>query len=177
MRKIVITGGTYAGKSSLVELFKENGFETVKDVGLEVIKELNKKLGKNKQKEFRKNNPVEFYSKIIRKQLEIEQNLKDRVIVFDRGVYDYIAMLELAGQAVPESLRILLADIFYDIVFVCDTLADFNEREFSGRSLNKKDSLKLNKLVKNIYKELGCTVIEVKKMPLNQRFKFIKSYL
>ena len=57
MKRIVITGGTYAGKSSIIKQFKKDGFNTVPDVGLEIIKQLNNEIGQEKQKQFRANNP------------------------------------------------------------------------------------------------------------------------
>ncbi|NQU78414.1 ATP-binding protein [Candidatus Woesearchaeota archaeon] len=177
MKRTVISGGTYAGKTSLIESFKKNGFEVVPDVGFEVIKELNAELSQDGQKEFRTNHPIEFYTRIIRKQLEIEKSFGDKTVIYDRGVHDYIAMLRLAGTIIPDSLMSLVSGIFYDLVFVCDALPDFDERKSSGRSLTKDDSLRLKDLITETYQNLGCRVIQVKEMSLDQRYKFIRNRL
>jgi predicted ATPase len=173
--KIVITGGTFAGKTSLVKLFKKDGFKNVQDIGLETIKELNTKIGITKQREFRINKPIEFYSKIIKKQLKIEKDTKNKIVVFDRGILDYIAMLKLTGLNMPESLINQIKNTHYDLVFICDTLSNFKERKNTGRSLNKNESLKLNKLIKREYSQIGCKIVTVKEMPLKERFEFIKN--
>ncbi len=174
MRKIVITGGTYAGKTSLVELFKKDKFKVIPDIGLKIIQELNSKLGKEKQKQFRANHPLNFYSMIIKRQLALEKKLNSKIVILDRGVHDYIAMLELTGTKVPVSLMRLVKNISYDLVFICDTLSKFNERKSSGRSLTKNDSLKLNKLIKKIYQNKSNKVIRVKEMPLEKRYRFVR---
>jgi len=177
MKRIVISGGTYAGKTSLIELFKKDGFEVVPDVGLEVIKELNAELGQDGQREFRANNPIEFYSKIIRKQLEIEKSFGEKTVIYDRGVHDYVAMLRFTGTRIPDSLMSLVRGISYDLVFVCSTLLDFDERKSSGRSLTKDNSLRLKDLITETYQNLGCRVIQLKEMPLDQRYDFVRSHL
>lgn len=177
MKRIVLTGGTYAGKTSLIELFKKDGYEVISDIGLEIIKELNTELGLDKQKEFRNGNPIEFYSRIIKKQLEIENSFRDKIVVCDRGVYDYLAMLELIGTDIPHALIKLVEKTSYDIVFVCDVLSDFDGRKNSGRILTKSDSLRLKKLIEKTYENAGHAVIPVKEMPLSQRYKFIKNYI
>ena len=177
MKRIVITGGTYAGKSSITELFKQDGFSVVPDVGLEIIKQLNNELGQEEQKQFRANQPLKFYSKIIKKKVEYEGGLSNKPTIFDRGIYDYIAMMKLKEIQVPPSLMQSVKKVSYDIVFVLDTLSDFSMRPTSGRSLSKEDSLKLKKLVTEIYEKLGCKIVLVKEMPLKERYEFIKKHL
>ncbi len=177
MKRIVITGGTYAGKSSIIELFKQDGFNVIPDVGLEIIRQLNNDLGQKEQKQFRANHPLKFYLKIIKKQLEYEGGLNNEPAIFDRGVYDYIAMIKLKEIRIPPSLMQLVKKFTYDIVFVLDTLSDFKMRSTSGRSLSKEDSFKLNQLVKELYEKLGCKIILVKEMSLKERYEFIKKHL
>jgi predicted ATPase len=176
MKRIVITGGTYAGKSSIVELFKQDGFSVVPDVGFEIIGQLNTSLGQEAQKELRREHAAEFYSMIIEKQLEYEKEIRETT-VFDRGVYDYIAMMELKNITVPSSLRRLAETAFYDSVFVLDTLADFDMRPDSGRSLTKEDSSRLRELVTEIYTKLGSKVVGVKEMDLQDRYAYIRRYI
>ena len=178
MMKIVITGGTYAGKTSLIELFKKEGVLVIPDVGLEVIEELNEQLGVDKQKEYRAKNPIEFYTKIIKRQLELESEIDGAdVVILDRGVFDYIAMLSSTNVDVPQSIIELTRNHTYNKAFVCDTLLSFSQREESGRSLNKEASLRLKVLVEEVYKSSGCEVISVKEMPIKERFEYVMKHI
>jgi predicted ATPase len=177
MKKIVITGGSFAGKTSLIELFKESNYVTLPDFGLQVINELNAELGINEQKEYRKQNSIAFYTKIIKEQIKSELNIKSDIVILDRGVYDYLAMLDLSNKKVPKELIELVQNIKYDLIFVCDTLTNFNARSDSGRLLTKEESLKLNELLVKYYSSICNNIIYVKEMPLKERFEFIKSYL
>jgi predicted ATPase len=175
MKKIVLTGGTYAGKTSLIELFKRDKYKVIPDIGLEVIEALNKSSGKLNQQVYRSENPVKFYSQIISKQIERESEIMTDTLVCDRGVHDYIVLLKTAEIKIPPELYDKIQKHRYDIVFVCDTLKDFDERKKTRRS--EKESQKVHDGVLKMYKQMGCKVILVKEMPLIQRYKFIQQYL
>ncbi|MFH0837379.1 MAG: hypothetical protein V1870_04580 [Candidatus Aenigmatarchaeota archaeon] len=76
--KIVISGGTYAGKTSIIHEFSKEGYKTIPDIGMHVIEELNKKMGTEKQKAWRKKHPREFYEKIVKKTNQIRIKYKIR---------------------------------------------------------------------------------------------------
>ncbi|MBS3142066.1 AAA family ATPase [Candidatus Woesearchaeota archaeon] len=177
MKRIVISGGSYSGKSSLVKLFKRDKYKVIPDVGFEVIKSLNKRLGIQGQKRFRHNNPLAFYSMILKKQVQLEKHIKEKRVILDRGVYDYLAMFQLKNQKIPKMLTILVKNTVYDTVFLCDTLSNFDQRKATGRSLSKKDSQRLKGLIRKIYTQAGIKVIHVREMPLKQRYIFIKKHI
>lgn len=178
VKKIILTGGTFAGKSIILNLFKKYGYQVIPDNGFEVLTDLTEQLGLEGQKSFRKYKPVQFYKQILRRQLEREAAAIDGVVILDRGVYDYAAMMKLEGVAKPQSIdRLISQATSYTKVFVLDTLSDFNARANSGRCFDRDDSIRLNKLVSDLYTELGCDVIRVKEMPLQERYEFIKAHL
>ncbi len=169
MVKIVITGGTFAGKSTLVKELSIQGFKVFFDQGFVVIDELNSKIGLEKQKLFRNDKPQLFYQKIIDKQVEIEKNINGSdIVIFDRGILDYIIMAELFNNIT------ITCDFNYDLVFVLEILDTFDIRESSGRSLNIEQSNHLCEEVRNRYSIAGCKVINVAQMPLKERVEFVK---
>lgn len=177
VQKIVLTGGTYAGKTSLLKLFEETGYIVVPDIGLKVLADLNDELGQEGQRQYRNEKPVKFYERIINEQLNRESTVVNGQLILDRGVYDYIAMMKLKHVTIPPTFYSLISKTKYDKVFLLDTLSNFSQRIVSGRSLTKADSTQLNKLVREIYASLGCDVIEVREMPLQERYKFIKKLI
>lgn len=171
--RILFTGGTFAGKTSLLKRFEADGFNTVSDVGLEIINTLNDELGMEKQRQYRKEHSVDFYNRIIDKQLALEGHTDSAITIFDRGAYDYIAMMQLEGTSASPALTRKLEGLHYDIVFVFDTLKDFNERQSTGRYFSKDDSYRLNEYVSTVYKDLGFRIIIVEEMPLQDRYEFV----
>lgn len=172
--KIVFTGGTYAGKTTLLKLFRKEGFVTLPDAGSEIIEELNKKIGIDQQKKFRAKYPIEYYSKIIRRQIENEAKIKSDITILDRGVQDYVTMLGMTKTKVPKGLKELVNKHYYDFIFVFETLSRFNQRKKSGRSIDKKDSVKLGKLLFREYKKMNANVFIVKEAPIKERYKFVR---
>jgi predicted ATPase len=177
MKKIVLSGGTYAGKTTLANLFKEHGFTTIPDSGLAVINELNLELGIKGQRDFRFNNPLEFYTRIIKKQLLLEEKHKDGIIVHDQGVFDYVAMMKIQTGKLHSLILKLVKETNYDIVISCEVLREFNTRPTTGRSLTEEQSKEFGRLAKEMYRENGSVIIEVKEMPILDRFKYIKNHL
>lgn len=175
LKKIVLTGGTYAGKTSLLNLFRQEGYRAIPDIGFQFLTELNKELGQEQQKELRANNPLKFYRQIIERQIAAEAAMNEGVVVLDRGVYDYIAMMRLKNIEVPDLLNNHIRGELYDHVFVLDTLSTFDNRSHTGRSLTKEDSLTMNKLVTELYHDVGCEITVVKEMPVEERYAFIRS--
>ena len=174
MSRIVLTGGTFAGKSSIADLFRQDGYAVIGDVGFEIIEELNDESGQDAQKRFRAEHPVDFYSRILKRQAEKERDISSDVVIFDRGAYDYVAMMESKDIPVPDSLAESVGKFSYDIAFVFEPLSGFEERKDSGRSFDKNDSLKLTRSVKEKYEQSGSAVVVVKEMPLHERYDFVR---
>ncbi len=177
--RIVITGGTYSGKTSLINEFSKQGYETLPDVGLQVIEQLNNEIGIEKQREWRKQHPEEFYTKIAEKQADLESKLKqtNKPILFDRGLHDYAAFCKLIKIKIPQRILELMQKHTYDIAFLCETLQSFDNRTHTGRSLNKEDSLKLKQHIKEVYQQYGIKVVEFEDMTINQRIQKIKKHI
>jgi predicted ATPase len=178
--KIVITGGTYAGKTTLIQKFRKKGFKTAPDAGLAVIQEINAEIGVDQQKKWRAENPEKFYNRIAEKQLKYEKQMSDtknKPILYDRGIFDYLAMCKLVGIDAPKKLLQVARQAAYDFVFICEAIPTFSNRSNTGRSLNKKDSLCLEKYINDIYKSYGYKPVLVKLMPVSKRVKFILSQL
>lgn len=174
VKKIVLTGGTYAGKTTLLKLFEQDGFTVIPDIGFQYIAELNHSLGQDGQKAFRAHEPEKFYGEIIKMQVAEESGVTVKMAILDRGVYDYLAMMTVRGIPIPhgfyESLR---ENRPYSVVFVLDTLPNFSERSDSGRSLNKEDSLRMKTLLERMYTELGVKVVRVGPAPVKDRYGYI----
>jgi predicted ATPase len=179
VQKIVFTGGTYAGKTTLVSKLQELGYAVVPEAGEQIISQLNKELGIDGQRKWRSNNPLAFYELIIKRQQELEAQFKlaDEAVFHDRGIPDYLGMLKLNETEVPKRLWEAARLHQYHCAFVCETLSSFDNRAATGRSLDRAASLKLQSLCLEIYKELNCPTIILKESPIDVRMQLIKASL
>ncbi len=179
-QKIVFTGGTYAGKTTLLSQLEALGYLAVAEAGEQIVSQLNQKLGIDGQREWRAKNPLAFYKLIIDKQMVLETQsalFNKTAVFFDRGIPDYLAMLRLTGTEIPDQLweEALLHP--YHCAFVCETLASFDNRAATGRSLDRTASLKLQSLCLEIYEELKCPTTILKESTIEERMQLVQASL
>ena len=178
IKRIVITGGTYSGKTTTINALKQRGFCTVPEAAIEVIKTLQSRLGNEAYLEWRTQHPLEFQTLIWEKIIEIEtsvENKKDDTICFyDRGVYDGFAYgPENDKQLVNCFHRLFPTPPAYSAAFVLDTLPDFQVRANTGRMSTKAISLKTNERLKVAYRQHCKALVPVQVMDVKDRVDFI----
>ncbi len=194
--KVVLTGGAWAGKTTLAERMSRPGVRVVPEAALHVIGELTRELGLEEQRRWREEHAVEFQQRIAETQSTWERaavqpgclgppgpQVAGRlagggagldVVVCDRGLPDGLAYLRHARAQVPQALHVALASASYDLVFVLDTLSDFDPRSRSGRSDDLASSLALRDELLRVYAELGHRTLLVPRLPLQQRLRWIR---
>jgi predicted ATPase len=180
MKKIVLKGGTYAGKSTLLSHFAAEGHTVVPEAGQIIIAELNEKLGMEQQKKWRAENPIEFYERIIAKQEELEASataVDGKIMFLDRGIPDYLAFLRLVNVEIPKHLWDMAQKHAYKLTIICEVLSSFSDRAETGRSLNREASIKLQTLVSEVYQELGQPTLFITEAPIEQRIQLINTAL
>ena len=189
MLKIVFTGQSYSGKTTLInELLKINKeFISVQESAMQVIGELKSKMGEE-QKKWMMENFQQFQKMIMEKQVFLESQLpklNEKTILFDRTILDGLAFCQLRNVSLTEEMKKLINENFktYDYVFFCDMLSEFDLREETGRVITKIDSMKSGKILEQIYKEYNHPVIHIpefhndKEMNLKARIYFVLSIL
>lgn len=73
MRRIVFSGGTFSGKSSTLNLFKNSTFEIIEEESIKQISILNKKYGIDGQKKWLMNNYAQFQISVANNQIKNER--------------------------------------------------------------------------------------------------------
>ncbi|HRY48695.1 MAG TPA: ATP-binding protein [Candidatus Paceibacterota bacterium] len=172
MLKVVLTGGAFSGKTTMIRHFARAGFHTVPEAALAVIERLNRALGVEQQRDWRNAHLLEFQRMIVALQLEREQAVPGDVrgpVFFDRGLMDGLGYLGEAGIAPPAELVEACKKARYDRVFLLQTLSGFNPRSESGRPDTLEYSYAIATAVRRAYLEHGHEVIEVPEMPVDQR--------
>ena len=144
---MVLTGGDHAGKTTLLEALRAEGYAVVHEAALEVIEELNHELGVDAQRSWRNAHWTRFQARVAQRQRELERAARDsgaRALVLDRGLPDGIAFCRLAGVSLPDELLEGL-ERRYDHVLLLDTVMPFAARPETGRigGLGRSNALRV----------------------------------
>lgn len=169
----ILTGGPGAGKTTLLEALSTIGFTTVPEEGRRIIKEQLDSNGNGlpwiDKKLFAKlmfDASVKSYQKIIR------TSGADPVF-FDRGVLDTIGYLKLEKLPVPKEMDRNAHEIRYNTnVFILPPWKEIYENDPERKQTFEVAELTFECMYKT-YQEYGYHVIEVPRVTVEQRIRFI----
>ena len=176
MRKIVITGGPHAGKSTVLAELERLGFICLKEAALEIIEILNKKLGINGQRLWCNKNQTAFQNLITQKQIRNEEQLPStgqKVAFLDRGLHDGLGYMMFHNITPEDNYLELLRQSVYDKIFILDLITPFDMRKESGRVMQEADALKVSHHIQKAYEQFEYETIRVPQLPVNERVEFI----
>lgn len=171
----IITGGTYAGKTTTVEAIEGRGINTIRESAMEVIGDLAERMGLAGSVKWRRMHPSDFQLMIAERQLLKEDRLRSSsgLTFADRGALDAIAYSRLYGIPVLDELIRVCQRTRYAAAFLLDTLPEFDERIGSGRICTYDESLAVAKLINDVYREFSVPVHLVPIMSVEERVEHI----
>ena len=175
MRKIVLTGGPYSGKSTLAAKLCESGpnVALAPEAAIRVIEELNRELGPREARAWRADQPDRFQLRIAELQLQLEGRAGRSgadLIICDRGLLDGVAYCRHWGVDPPEGLLEALARTSYDRVFLLDTLTQVEPRTETGR-IDDHESIRIRDRIREVYTEYGHAPVFVPESPMEDRLR------
>lgn len=173
---VVITGGSYAGKTTVIRALADRGHAVIPEAAFEVIEQLTQEMGLAAQATWRRNNVVAFQRRIAQLQLERERIARassEPFVFCDRGVFDGLAYCHIAGETWPDELHEHAASVHYAHAFVLDTLSNFDDRQDSGRIHSRDDSVEVSNLLVDLYSTRADAVTRVPEMPITKRVEMI----
>lgn len=174
-RLVVVTGGPFSGKTTLVRALAGHGHRTVPEAAIDVIDRLNVEMGVEGQRAWRSARPLEFQRMIFDLQLERERPLGrgSGLVFLDRGIADGIAYLMSAGVEPPGEFRDEALASRYAHAFVLETLEGFEKRGSSGRMSDREGSVRIGRLLARVYADLGVPVTHVGSSTLEERVETV----
>jgi len=168
----VITGGPGFGKSALIDALEKKGFHCGKDVAREFIKEQISNGGKI----FPWSNRIEFSKIILQKRIKQYENaLKGKICFFDRGIPDIIGFFIKDELEVPQEFFKAERDYKYKkIVFLTPPWLEIYKKD-NVRRMDYNEAVVIHNILKKLYQELGYEIINIPKVQVSERVKFILS--
>jgi len=175
MRKIVFAGGTHCGKTTLVEYFAKEGQATVSESGIHAISKFVDVMGWGGYRSWRLAHQEEFVEKMLEEQIRFEAKASQDApyVFYDRGIIDYFAMADHLSVSFHSKFDAYAREYRYDLVFLCEPLAHFDQREQSGRMFTREDSKKLTIRAESLYREFGYVPIRLPDIPVPARVAII----
>jgi len=175
VEKNIITGPCCAGKTTIIDLLKQKGYNTTPEVAREIIleeKSKNKRLTLDSNQDF-----IDFQYKVLNKQKLYESkipNTTNETYFLDRGVGDSIGYFQNRDISIPKNFLDQIKLFEYSKVFFLELLKPEYYKQDSARKETYKEALHLQKAIFDGYKTLGFDPILVSnELSINQRLEFI----
>ncbi len=167
----VITGAPCSGKTAVIRMLEQRGYQVVHEVARAYIE---KELMKGKTLSEIKANEWVFERHILMEKLKIEAELApDEIIFFDRALPDSIAYYKLNGLNPAEPYQ-KSREAHYQNVFLFERLSFLTD---PVRSENEKTARRLGQLIEESYRSLGYDIIHVPVLGVEERVEFILKHL
>lgn len=154
----VLTGAPYSGKTTMLKLLEQKGYQTVPELARVHIDE---QLAKGITLEELRKDELAFQKNILQFKIDYEKTLDpNKTIFFDRGIPDSQAYYELCGLDNDEFLNQAVTDSAYKKVFLCDYIA-FDHKKDYARTETPQEQKKLHELLKKTYQKFDAPLIKV----------------
>lgn len=163
MPKIVITGASGSGKTTIIEKMKKEGDLIIPEAARSVVDEKKIRTGKERQK------------LIFQKQIDNEVNkYADRKIFLDRSLIDCIVYTIFYCGKSPSYKKVIKNARYHNQVFLLKLQPP---KMHPQREENYEQSLEIQELLKKEYEKNGFEVIEIPFTTVDKRIKMIKEKL
>ena len=162
-----ITGGPSSGKTTVLNELAKLGYTVYPEAARVFI---DQEMAKGKSLKEIRSDEAKFQRKVLKMKIEVEKTApKDKIVFFDRAIPDSIAYYQICGLDPKEVLKFCRGKR-YRKIFLFEQIPFENDY---ARVENEKTILKLNKLLKESYENLGYEVIKISAVSVKERVKKI----
>jgi predicted ATPase len=174
-KAIVVTGGPGMGKTSIINHFKLKAYSTVQESGREIIRNQLATGGDKLPWADRSAFAFEMFGQSVKDFLRIYGT--SGYTFLDRGLPDAIGYLRLCGLPVSDEMWLAARQYrYFPKVFITPPWSQIyiNDNE---RKQSFEEAIDTYKVMSKLYNELGYEVIELPKISVADRSKYILSVL
>ena len=184
MKKYIITGGPYSGKSSVLNLLEEMGIHVLHETARLIIREDQEKKKSDPAYDFLYpwDDQKVFCRRCHKRQLEREKELTGDIAVLDRSIIDNLAYAAVAGIELDREIYRDIARAGYEKkVFYLDQLENY--RPDDQRKDSEKQVKAVHEALHKVYSRLGFEIIQIpvfsdnKEANIRKRAEFILKYI
>lgn len=169
--RFVITGGPCAGKTTLIDALRGAGFVSSAEAGRQIIRDQTRIEGE----------ALPWRDRALYAEVQLAWELRaydalaghDGPVFFDRGIPDVIGYLRLEGLPVPAHMLRAAEDLRYARrVFLCPPWPEIFARDAERRQTPEVAERTCASMIET-YAGLGYELVEVPKVPIEARLRFI----
>lgn len=172
-KKILITGGPGAGKTTLINELQVRNFNCEH----EIVRSLTLEGKKNGSDQAFLENPLKFTKTLLDLRLNQFNKIQKREITFyDRGVHDTLAYLNYIKIEIDDNFIKECEKIKYDLVFVLPPWKEIYQQD-NCRYEKFEESIKIYEEVNKIYNFFKMDTIILGKKSINNRINEILKYV
>lgn len=164
----VITGGPCTGKTTVINLLSDRGYQTTIEHARHYI-DTQKVLGKTVEET--RENKTAFQRGVLDMQIEEEAqlNVNDEVFL-DRALPDAMAYYQFLGLEYDDRLVEQCNRYCYNKVFILDRLPLINDY---ARLEDEDEQIRIHNLIIKVYESYPCPIVHVPVLPPDERVDFI----
>ena len=175
VRRYVLTGAPGSGKTVLADALRERGHVVVAEAATDVIADLR---ARGRDEAWRE--PASFADAILAVQIARQRAAAGDVQVFDRSPLCTLALTRWLGGEPTAALaaeveRLSAERIYRPEVFLVQPLGFMTPT--AARRISYADSLRFAAVHEDVYREHGCTLVEVPPSPVAARVALVERYL
>ncbi|MBS3770573.1 MAG: AAA family ATPase [Bacteroidales bacterium] len=168
-KRYIITGGSGSGKTTLLNKLSEYGYKCFPEVSRVVIREQQQTGG-----DLLPWNNLEGFAEACFQRMKSQLEPVHRTNSFyDRGIPDIIAYLLNSNHPVPGYLW-EYGRYYNPTVFICPPWKEIFRND-PQRPESFEESVEIYHYLNQVYLYLGCRLVRVPKIPVNERVRFIIS--
>lgn len=169
----VITGGPGTGKTVLINMLREHGYQTVPEAATEIIDE---GLAQSKTIPQIRGDEHEWQYNILQRVLQKQAATKpDQLTFFDRGAHDGLAHLQYYQLTPRAEWNDIKNSMPYKTVFLLEPLEDV-AKEYN-RVEDIEFTRKITSMMRNAYRQAGIEPIIIPAVSPEERLARILLYL
>lgn len=169
-KKYVIAGGPNSGKSTIIKILQDQGYQTIDETFSSLYLEAKKR---NSLQSFF-SDQVKLIGIVIKKQIERENAIDPEKDVFlDRSVYDAFFHGCYLNLNMPIEISEMVKNRSYSIVFYLDSLPALFFEQTEIRRETREEALRIHLFFEQQYKKIGIPLVHVPFDTPENRARFI----